>query len=103
MSQFSGSLGAFNSRSYVTSAANAGIAIAARLIDAKAASLPVVDMQLLPLPIVIGAIPAIRTAKLRTCRIGTGARPNQRSREIGSGYRSVPRGSGRDVSRGPDF
>src|ERR1700726_4086091 len=48
MSQFAGSLGAFSSRSYVTSAANAGIAMAARLIDANAASLPVVNMHILP-------------------------------------------------------
>src|SRR6266849_7306546 len=85
MSQFSGSLGALSSRSYVTSAANAGIAIATRLIDANAASLPVVNMQLLPLPIVLGAYRGNLTAKLPTRRIGTGARPTQHSREIASG------------------
>src|SRR3984893_14147258 len=48
MSPFAGWWGAFSSRSYVTSAANAGIAMAARLIDANAASLPVVNMHILP-------------------------------------------------------
>src|SRR5262245_2925747 len=74
MSQFSDSLGALSSRSNVTSAADAGIAIAAKPIDANATSLSVVNMQLLPLPIVIAVYPAIRTAKLRR-RVRTWARP----------------------------
>src|SRR5215475_6976077 len=74
MSQFSGSLGALSSRSNDTSAADAGIAIAARPSDANATSLSVVNIQLLPLPIVIAVYPAIRTAKRRR-PIGTWARP----------------------------
>src|SRR5216683_5314809 len=95
MSQFSGSLGAFSSRSYVTSAANAGIAMAARLIDANAASLPVVDMQLLPLPIVIGANPGNPYRETPdTPNRNRVSVPIQQSRENASGCSSASRGPG---------
>src|SRR5438128_8680194 len=48
MSQFCGSLGAFSSRSGVTSAATAGSAMAARLIDVNAASISLFDTAFLP-------------------------------------------------------